>query len=41
MKEPFYRAAPRLKLVQLLSAGYDNVDLAAARNAKVPVETFL
>jgi glyoxylate reductase/D-3-phosphoglycerate dehydrogenase len=37
MKEPFYRAAPRLKLVQLLSAGYDNVDLAAARRAKVPV----
>ena len=37
MKEPFYRAAPRLRLVQLLSAGYDNVDLAAARRAKVPV----
>ena len=37
MKEPFYRAAPRLKLVQLLSAGYDNVDLEAARRAKVPV----
>ena len=37
MKEPFYRAAPRLKLVQLLSAGYDDVDLEAARSAKVPV----
>ena len=37
MKEPFYRAAPRLKLVQLLSAGYDNVDLAAARRAGVPI----
>lgn len=37
MKDPFYRAAPRLKLVQLLSAGYDDVDLAAARRAKVPV----
>jgi phosphoglycerate dehydrogenase-like enzyme len=37
MKEPFYRAAPRLKLVQLLSAGYDDVDLEAARRAKVPV----
>ena len=37
MKDAFYRAAPRLKLVQLLSAGYDNVDLEAARRAKVPV----
>jgi phosphoglycerate dehydrogenase-like enzyme len=37
MHEPFYRAAPRLKLVQLLSAGYDAVDLEAARRAKVPV----
>jgi phosphoglycerate dehydrogenase-like enzyme len=37
MREPFYRAAPRLKLVQLLSAGYDNVDLAAARRAGVPI----
>ena len=33
----FYRAAPRLKLVQLLSAGYDAVDLEAARAAGVPV----
>jgi glyoxylate reductase/D-3-phosphoglycerate dehydrogenase len=37
MPEAFYRAAPRLKLVQLLSAGYDAVDLEAARRAKVPV----
>src|SRR4051794_30573330 len=37
MHDPFYRAAPRLKLVQLLSAGYDNVDLEAARRARVPV----
>jgi phosphoglycerate dehydrogenase-like enzyme len=37
MPDPFYRAAPRLRLVQLLSAGYDNVDLEAARRAKVPV----
>jgi phosphoglycerate dehydrogenase-like enzyme len=37
MKEAFYRAAPRLRLVQLLSAGYDDVDLEAARRAKVPV----
>jgi phosphoglycerate dehydrogenase-like enzyme len=35
--DAFYRAAPRLKLLQLLSAGYDNVDLEAARRAKVPV----
>jgi phosphoglycerate dehydrogenase-like enzyme len=37
MPDGFYRAAPRLRLVQLLSAGYDNVDLEAARRAKVPV----
>jgi phosphoglycerate dehydrogenase-like enzyme len=37
MDDAFYRAAPRLKLVNLLSAGYDNVDLEAARRAKVPV----
>jgi phosphoglycerate dehydrogenase-like enzyme len=37
MPDAFYRAAPRLRLVQLLTAGYDNVDLAAARRAKVPV----
>jgi phosphoglycerate dehydrogenase-like enzyme len=37
LQEAFYRAAPRVKLVQLLSAGYDNVDLDAARRAGVPV----
>jgi phosphoglycerate dehydrogenase-like enzyme len=37
MRDPFYKAAPKLKLVQLLSAGYDNVDLEAARRAKVPL----
>lgn len=37
MNDAFYRAAPRLKLVNLLSAGYDNVDIAAARRARVPV----
>src|SRR5205807_9211379 len=37
MEDGFYRAAPRLKLVQLLSAGYDDVDLGAARRAKVPI----
>jgi phosphoglycerate dehydrogenase-like enzyme len=37
MDDAFYRAAPRLKLVQLLSAGYDRVDVEAARRAKIPV----
>jgi phosphoglycerate dehydrogenase-like enzyme len=37
MHDPFYLEAPRLKLVQLLSAGYDAVDLEAARRARVPV----
>ena len=37
MKEAFYKAVPKLRLVQLLSAGYDNVDLEAARRAKVPL----
>ena len=32
-----FRAAPRLKLVQLLSAGHDRVDVEAARRASVPV----
>lgn len=33
----FYRAAPHLKLVQLISAGYDRLDVEAARQARVPV----
>lgn len=33
----FFEAAPGLKLVQLISAGYDQVDLEAARRARVPV----
>ena len=37
MRDEFYKAVPKLKLVQLLSAGYDNVDLEAARRAKVPL----
>src|SRR3954471_23399462 len=37
MRDAFYRTAPKLRLVQLLSAGYDNVDLEAARRAAVPV----
>ena len=33
----FFRAAPKLRLVQLLSAGYDRVDVEAARKSGVPV----
>ena len=33
----FFRSTPKLRLVQLLSAGYDRVDIEAARKAKVPV----
>jgi phosphoglycerate dehydrogenase-like enzyme len=33
----FFRSAPKLRLVQLTSAGYDQVDLEAARKAGVPV----
>ena len=33
----FYAAAPNMKLVQLISAGYNTVDLEAARRARVPV----
>ena len=33
----FFRAAPKLRLVQLLSAGYDRVVVEAARKAGVPV----
>src|SRR5687767_5700262 len=33
----FFRSAPKLRLVQLLSAGYDQVDAEAARKARVPV----
>ncbi len=37
MGNEFFRAAPKLKLVQLTSAGYDQVDAEAASKAKVPV----
>ena len=37
MGPEFYRSSPRLKLIQLISAGYDRIDLEAARAAKVPV----
>src|SRR2546430_15325955 len=33
----FYAAAPNMKLVRLISAGYNTVDLEAARRARVPV----
>ncbi len=31
MDDAFYKSAPKLKLVQLLSAGYDRCDIGAAR----------
>lgn len=37
MDDSFYRSAPRLKLVQLVSAGYDRADIEAARRARVPI----
>ncbi|HEX4994076.1 MAG TPA: hypothetical protein VFX87_03865, partial [Methylomirabilota bacterium] len=33
----FFKAASGLKLVQLISAGYDRLDVAAAKRAGVPV----
>ena len=37
MGPEFYRGAPRLRLVQLISAGYDRLDVEAARQAQVPI----
>lgn len=37
LNEEFFRTARRLRLVQLISAGYDTVDLDAARRAGVPI----
>jgi lactate dehydrogenase-like 2-hydroxyacid dehydrogenase len=37
MDDSFYQSAPNLKLVQLLSAGYDRCDIEAARRAGVPI----
>ncbi len=37
MGQSFYDTAPNLKLVQLISAGYDRLDVDAARQARVPV----
>src|SRR5438876_12346282 len=33
----FYAAAPTMKLVQLISAGYNTIDLEAARRAPAPL----
>jgi len=35
--EELYAKAPGLKLIQLLSAGYDDADIAAARRAGIPI----
>src|ERR1700739_2631729 len=37
MNDSFYKTASKLKLVQLLSAGYDRCDIEAARRAGVPI----
>jgi phosphoglycerate dehydrogenase-like enzyme len=37
MDASLFRAAPKLRLVQLVSAGYDRIDIEAARRAGVPV----
>jgi len=37
MNDDFYKRAKRLQLVQLLSAGYDRIDIEAARRAGVAV----
>ncbi len=37
VKDELFAIAPRLRLVQVLSAGYDRADLAAARRAGVPL----
>jgi phosphoglycerate dehydrogenase-like enzyme len=40
LSEQDYAAAPHLKLVQLMSAGYEHVDLQLAARCGVPVATF-
>jgi phosphoglycerate dehydrogenase-like enzyme len=37
MNDAFFQAAPKLKLIQLLSAGYDKCDIEAARRAGIPI----
>ena len=39
MTPPFYEALERTRLVQLLSAGYDQVDLECLRHSRVPMAT--
>jgi phosphoglycerate dehydrogenase-like enzyme len=40
LTEDDFRAAPRLKLLQLMSVGYEHVDLGLAARYGVPVATF-
>ncbi|MFT5450155.1 MAG: phosphoglycerate dehydrogenase-like enzyme [Gammaproteobacteria bacterium] len=37
IQEDLYAKASKLKLIQLLSAGYDEADIAAARRAMIPI----
>lgn len=37
MSKEFFEAASSLKLIQLTSAGYDRVDIAEARKARIPI----
>jgi phosphoglycerate dehydrogenase-like enzyme len=37
VSEQLYKAAPHLRLVQCLSAGYDQADLVAARRSNIPL----
>lgn len=37
VRDALFQAAPNLRLIQLLSAGYDRADLDAARRAGVPI----
>ncbi len=37
VNDAFLKTAPKLKLIQLLSAGYDRCDIEAARRAGVPI----
>ena len=37
MDDAFFKSAPRMKMLQLISAGYDRVDIDACRHAKVLV----
>jgi phosphoglycerate dehydrogenase-like enzyme len=37
MGDDFFKGAPKLKLIQLVSAGYDRLDVEAAKKAGVPV----